>query len=704
VRDQATRSPPDPQAIQALTALMSQGQFARGEQQARAMTEQFPGHAFAWSALGACLAQMGRFGDALAPMRQAAALQPANAGLHHNLGNILNNLGRFDEAEADFRKALALKADFAPAHAGLGNALRRLRRLSEAESCFRKALALDSGSVEVLDSLGSTLNELGRPAEAEACFRRALALEPGSPGLYNNLGVSLSDQGRAAEAESCFRRALALSPDFAHAHNNLGNALRNQRRLEEAEGCFRRAIALSADFAYAYSNLGTVLIDTGRLQEAESVLRRALALQPDLVDAHSNLLFALNCRSDATPALLLDEARKYGHSVSGLVTRRYVEWHCESRPRRLRVGVVSGDLREHPVGYFLENLLREIGSESIELIAYPTRSGEDALSQRLRGRFAAWRPLAGLPDAAAAARIHADGVHILLDLSGHTEHNRLPMFAWKPAPVQASWLGYCGTTGVQEIDYVIADSWTLPPSAEVAFSEKIWRLPDTYLCFSPPDANVAVSAPPALSTGHVTFGSFNSLTKMTDEVVALWARVLAAVPGSRLFLKARQFREPAMRQGALDRYAVHGIERDRLILEDVLPTRVEHLAAHGRVDIALDPFPYSGITTSAEALWMGVPVLTLAGDRYLSRQGVGLMMNMGLPEWIASDPDDYVGRAVSHAADLQGLAALRASLRERFVTSPVCDAKRFARNFELALEGMWRTCGVFIKSHDASTQ
>jgi predicted O-linked N-acetylglucosamine transferase (SPINDLY family) len=431
------------------------------------------------------------------------------------------------------------------------------------------------------------------------------------------------------------------------------------------------------------------LIDMGRLEEAEVSLRRALALQPDFTDAYSNLLFALNCRSDSASAAL-EAAHQYGQCVNGLVTRRYTDWLCEARPQRLRVGLVSGDLRQHVVGFFLESLLREINPERIELIAYPTQPAEDQLSQRLRAHLAAWRPIVGLTDAAAAERIHADGVHVLLDLSGHTVHNRLPMFAYKPAPVQASWLGYLATTGVAAIDYLIADSWTLPTTEETSFTEKIWRLPETYLCFTPPAEDVPVSSLPALTEGRVTFGSFNSLTKMTDEVVALWARVLAAVPGSRLFLKTRQLKDVSIRQSIVERYAAHGIESDRLILEDVVPGRAEHLATYHRVDIALDPFPYSGITTSAEALWMGVPLLTLTGERFLSRQGVGLLINTGLPEWIASDPDDYVARAVSHAGNLQGLAALRASLRDRFLASPVCDAKRFARHFEQALEGMWQ--------------
>jgi predicted O-linked N-acetylglucosamine transferase (SPINDLY family) len=263
------------------------------------------------------------------------------------------------------------------------------------------------------------------------------------------------------------------------------------------------------------------------------------------------------------------------------------------------------------------------------------------------------------------------------------------MFAWKPAPVQASWLGYFATTGVAAIDYLIADPWTLPPSEDAHFTEQIWRLPETRLCFTPPEADVAVSPLPALTNGHVTFGCFNNLTKMNDGVVALWSRVLQAVPGSRLRLKAKQLDEASVRASVLERFAAQGIGAERLVLEG-RSRRADYLASYGQVDIGLDPFPFTGGTTSAESLWMGVPVLTLAGDRLVSRQGVGLMMNAGLADWVALDADDYVARAVAHAADLPRLAALRSGLRQQVQASPIFDAQRFAPLFEAVLRGMWR--------------
>jgi predicted O-linked N-acetylglucosamine transferase (SPINDLY family) len=405
---------------------------------------------------------------------------------------------------------------------------------------------------------------------------------------------------------------------------------------------------------------------------------------------------------------MLDAARRYGEVVARQVFPNVaggIRHDRDPDPERvLRVGLVSGDLCYHPVGFFAEGVVSALASRAdrLALFAYPTCIRTDEISERIKANCRGWHPVAGLSDEYMANRIRADGIDILIDLSGHTAYNRLPVFAWKPAPVQVSWLGYFATTGVAAIDYFVADPWTLPVSEEINFTEKVWRLPETRLCFTPPDAAVVVSPLPALVNGYVTFGCFNNLSKMNDKVVALWARVMDAVPGSRLFLKARQLTEASVRKSIAERFAAHGIDEGRLILEDYVP-RENYLAAYQRVDLALDPFPYTGGTTTAEALWMAVPVLTLAGERFISRQGVGLLMNAGLPDWIASDPDDYVARALAHASDLPRLAALRGNLRAQVLASPVYDAARFAKHFEAALRGMWQHwCGEQTGAADAN--
>jgi predicted O-linked N-acetylglucosamine transferase (SPINDLY family) len=323
------------------------------------------------------------------------------------------------------------------------------------------------------------------------------------------------------------------------------------------------------------------------------------------------------------------------------------------------------------------------------LIAYSTSTFSDALTERLKACCGEWNSTVGLSDKKLAERIFADQIDILIDLAGHTGYNRLPLFAWKPAPVQATWLGYLATTGVRAIDYIIGDPWVLPFAEQVYFTEKICHIPDSYVCFTPPEIDVPVSDLPAQNNGYITFGCFNNLSKVNDSVIALWSRILTAVPNSRLYLKTKQLSDPVVKVQVTAQFESHGIKPGRLILEGTKPNRTEHLASYGRVDIALDPFPYPGITTSVEALWMGVPMITLAAQGFLSRQGIGILTNAGLPDWISTDENDYVLKAIHHASDLTRLTALRARLRQQVMKSPLFDAPRFAQNFESTLRGMW---------------
>ena len=299
-----------------------------------------------------------------------------------------------------------------------------------------------------------------------------------------------------------------------------------------------------------------------------------------------------------------------------------------------------------------------------------------------------WKPIYGQTDEAAANMIYADGIHVLLDLSGHTADNRLPIFGYKPSPVQVSWLGYFATTGLNEMDYLIGDPYVTPPKDDDQFTEKVWRLPETRWCFTPPDVDIEVSVPPAVKHGYVTFGCFNNITKVNDKVVALWAKVLEAIPNSRLLLKAKQFHDQMARESIIQRFAALGINSKRISLEES-EDRQKYFAAYNRIDITLDSFPFTGGTTSVESLWMGVPLITLAGDSLISRQGVGVLTNAGLSDWIADDEESYLAKAIIFASDLDKLARLRANLRSQVLASPLFDAPRFARNLENALFEMW---------------
>jgi protein O-GlcNAc transferase len=375
--------------------------------------------------------------------------------------------------------------------------------------------------------------------------------------------------------------------------------------------------------------------------------------------------------------------------VGKSVTARFTSWHCVQPPKRLRVGLVSGDFNNHPVGFFLENVLAHIDTSCVELIAYSTQRKYDDLTGRIMPFFSEWRQLEGLDDESAAHLIRNDCVHILIDLAGHTAHNRLPVFAWKPAPVQVSWLGYGSTTGVSEIDYVLGNPYSTPAEESNHFTEIIWPLPETSLCFSLPNLNLEVAPLPALSNGFITFGCFNNLAKLNDEVLSVWARILKAVPTSRLFLKNKQLGESSVCLTTIARFAAYGVSEDRLLLEGRSP-RSEYLKAYNRVDIVLDPFPFPGGTTTVEGLWMGVPFITRHGDRFIAHQGEMIAQSTGLlSDWIARDDDEYVAKAIRFSSNPEYLAGLRTILRRHLHLSPLFNASRFARYFEKALWGMW---------------
>ncbi len=649
-----------------------------------------PQNAEVHASLGDALRSLGQHADAAESYHRALDINPQNFELHHNLGMYLQGLGHTSTAVASYRRALELRPDVAVMHFNLGNALRELGKIDDAVASYRRTLEINPHLPEAYCNLGNALGELGKLDDAVASYQRAIEMKPDFAEAHCSLGAVRQNLGQFKSAVSSYRRALEINPAFPEAHYNLGNGLRALEQFEDAILSFRDALSINPNYVEAYHNLGSSLEQLGRLDEALASYKRALQIQPDNLETHKNLLFALNYSASHSIPTCLEQARRYGHlAATRAGVTRFASWCCQPTPRLLRVGLVSGDLRNHPVGYFLESLLSRADSMRLEIIAYPTFNKSDDITSGIRRRVADWRPLFGQSDEAAARLIRADGVHVLIDLSGHTDKNRLPVFAFRPAPVQCTWLGYFATTGVAEIDYVLGDPYVTPVEEASHFTERLWQLPDSYLCFTPPRFEVEVGALPALSSHQITFGCFNNLAKMNDEVVALWARVLQEVRGSRLLLKTLQLRDVRIRETTQQRFAARGIAPDRLILEGSSP-RAELIATYNRVDIALDPFPYPGGTTSVEALWMGVPFITRRGDRFLSHIGETIAHNSGLSDWIAADNKDYLVKAIEFASNLPRLSDLRAGLRQQVLASPMFDATSFAHNFDAALWDMWR--------------
>ena len=645
-----------------------------------------PDYAEAYSNQGDTLRKTGRPDEALAAFNEALRLRPDYAEAHNNRGNSLRDLGRSDEALAAYDSALLFRPDYAKAYANRGKALQDMSRLDDALADYDTALRLKPDLAEVHNNRGNTLRGMGRPEEALAAFDTALRLKPDLAEVHNNRGNTLQEMGRPEGALAAFDAALRVKPDLAEIHNNRGNALRDLGRLDDALAAYDTALQLKPDFAEAYATRGNLFLSLMRLDEAMIDYDVALSLKPDFAEAYTSKLMALHYVAFDARGAIAAAARAFGASVNR-VGAPLAFANAPIPDRRLRIGYVSGDLRRHPVGYFLQSILRNHASGAVEVFCYSNTRREDDLTASFQSQADHWRPLNGLADEAATAVIRADAIDILVDLSGHTARNRLALFARRPAPVQVSWLGYFGTTGIAAMDYVLADRFVVPPGEDDAFTEQVWRMPGSYLCFMPPDIDVPVR--PRDMQGPVTFGSFNNLAKLSPHTVSLWARVMQSVPASRLFLKTKQLADAAVCQAVRERFAGHGIEADRLVLEGPSP-RADLLAAYNRVDIALDPYPYGGGTTTAEALWMGAPVVTLRGGTWTGRVSESILSTVGLSDLVAGSQEAYVDLAAKLAADQDRRTALHATLRSRLAESPFCDGASFTRQLEDAYRDMWK--------------
>jgi protein O-GlcNAc transferase len=507
------------------------------------------------------------------------------------------------------------------------------------------------------DALASALEhqQAGRLQEAERIYRQVLSAEPSHPQALHLLGLLNYEAGKSAIAVAFISRAIAIEPRIPSFHHNLGAALQAQ----------------------------------GRLDEALASYRQALAIRPDSPQAHSNLLTTLQFVPGPRAALVA-EARAWGARHAEPLTAGVRPHRNRADPeRRLRIGYVSGELYRHPVGYFLESVLIAHERSRVEVFCYTNGQRTDDLTARLRGASDHWRSLVGIGDVAAAELIRADGIDILVDLSGHVGNHRLLVFARRAAPVQATWLGYSDTLGISTVDYIMADPIVCPEGDDEFYVERVVRLPSCFLCYRPPRPSPDVAELPALSRGYITLGCFNRISKITPEVAALWAEVLRKMPEARLCLKGSGLDEPMLRARYSHMFRDQGVVPNRLRLLGPSPHR-QHLAAHSEIDLALDPFPYSGSTSTAEALWMGVPVVSLRGDRFVSRTSATILAAVGLPDLVAESPQGYVETVVALADDVRQLAQLRATLRQRVARSPLCDGPRFTSGLESAYREMWR--------------
>ena len=595
----------------------------------------------------------GRLAEAEHACRQALAADPRHVHSLYLMGMIAGEADRVEESLKWFDQTLASSPDFAQAHGGRGVVLASLNRLEEAEQALRRSLELNPRQMETWFALGNLKAEQNEHYPAFEAFLQVLQIDPHNAQAWTNMGLALQRVGKLDDALAAFERARSLMPAVAGIH----------------------------------FQLASTLLALGLTDEAVASCRRALELDPCFVQTHSNLLLFMTYQAGGSAADRLAAHKAWDRVHSEPLTPYSPVYVNERDPeRRLKIGYVSGDFHEHPVGWLLANVLPAHDRAKVEVFCYACEVIEDDVTVRLKVAADHWRDITALSNESVAGRVREDGIDILVDLAGHTGKHRLLTFARRPAPVQASWLGYPGTTGMSAIDYLVMDAVTAPAGAEAWCSETLVRLPHGRFCYAPPLFAPAVAERPS---GPVTFGSFNHLAKLGPEVVLLWARVLTAVPQSRLVLKWAGLSEPSVRERLTTAFAAEGIGADRLELRGASP-HAEMLGEYSDIDIALDSFPFSGGMTSAEALWMGVPVVTWPQDRIASRQTVAFLAELGLTDLAATSADDYVRIAADLAADPARRAELRQTLRPRMAAAPLTDGTTFTPGLEDAYRQMWR--------------
>ncbi len=643
------------QMLKRATVLHKQGAISKAEALCNKILNTTPEHAWALNLLGIIQCQSDREEMGIKLIARALHAMPEEASFYNNFGTGLTRLGHHKDAIIAFKRALELKPSYAAAHNNIAAAFKALGNLREAKQHYQSAVYL-------------------RPTFAEA---------------WANLANVLIDMGNIIEAETASRESIKLSPNYVAAQNSLGIVLHRRGLYSESEACFRYAIQLCYEYPDALCNLGELLKEQGRAEDAMAYYDEAWRLAPEEFDKGSNRLFAMCCLASLTPKNITKAHREWGKAFSRTPSKKHIH-RDKNLDRRLRVGYVSADFRRHSVAYFLEPIFENHNKLAFETFAYANMAGDDEVTHRLKNYSDHWCDVFGMDDQTMVAKIIADKIDILVDLSGHTRGGRLPVFASKPAPIQITYLGYPATSGLKQIDYRITDSWADPPKLTEHFhTEKLLRLKNGFLCYRPPENAPKIMPAPSLNSGRVTFGSFNNLAKLTSNLIKTWAEILKSVPNSQLRLKSKALGDQVIRKRITQIFSDLGIREDRVTLVPWI-TNTSPLSAYEDIDIGLDTYPYHGTTTTMEALWMGVPVITLAGHWHASRVGISILARGKMSALIATNLSDYIDKAITLANSPDLLREYRQTLRDSLVRHGLTDGARFTNELENAYIWTWQ--------------
>jgi len=710
-----------PQLMQLATKSHQAGDLARAERLYRQVLHHQPGHSNALHLLGVIAAQREHHDEAITLIQQAITRNPQIANFHNSLGNVFYSQKQFRQAQACYQRVIQLEPHFFEAYNNLGNVLRELGELAQARVCYEQALQLHPKFPEAYHNLGLLLSESHQAQAAIECWQRALQLNPNFSGaaqslgnllkkqgnfakaleylqqglasnpqsaeFYNEMGSVWYEQGNLAEAIGCFQQALLLKPHFVLALNNLGAAFTAQQRLTEAIDCFQRAFELDSQAAVTSNNLATALRHRGQLTLAVHHYQQALTLDPQFTIAHQNLLYTFNFLSEYSTATIFHYYKNFNdHCTYPL------QAHLNSRDlhRKLKIAYVSPDFRRHSVAYFILPILAQHDHQRFEIFCYYNATQIDQTTQRCQSYADHWVACARFSDEELCQHIRGAQIDILVDLAGHTAGNRLLTLARKPAPLQVTYLGYPNTTGLTTIDYRLTDHYVDCEGVNDLWTvERPLKLPGSFVCYQPDSETPPVNELPVFQNGYLTFVCLNNYAKFSCETLAMWSDLLQQLSDAKLLIKSTSFKDEETKTSCLERFANLGIAPQRLILITSWLSEQAHLATYHQADLALDTYPYHGTTTTCEALWMGVPVVTLLGERYASRIGLSILSTLGLTELVAATPDEYVKIVLKLANNLVYLQKLRKELRQRMQTSPLLDAVTFTRHLESTYLNIW---------------
>ncbi|MFS8906391.1 tetratricopeptide repeat protein [Synechococcus sp. O70.2] len=694
----------DPQRVEAHinlgTALLEQDQPEAAIEAYRAALALQPDRPRVYFNLATAFRKLQQPERALDYYHVAIGLQPDYAEAHRGLANLLSDRklrkvfsnGLLDSM-AHLSRALGVRPDFAQAYFEAGCLLLDQLRFKEAIPLLEKALEYKPDFALAYNNLGLAYRHLNEPEKEEIQYRQALVHDPQLAEAYCNLGLLLQSQHRNAEALPVLQEAVRLKPDFVEGHRALGSAYKELNRLSEALEALEQALALKPDDPSTYAVLAGVYLQQCRHKEAIQAYRKSAKLAPGVIAFHGNILMGLHYAPDFDPEETLREHKKWGDATQAAVAHLRRPYHRDRDLKRpLRIGYISGDFKLHSVSMFFEHVYNHHDHERFQIYCYSNTPHSDMVTERMKEKADGWRDIYKIrSDVEVAELIHEDKIDILVDLAGHTAYNRLGVLALKPAPIQVTYLGYPNTTGLTLVDYRITDAYADPPGmTEKYHTEKLMRLPKSFLCYNPVDIFPPVSELPALSAGYITFGCCNNPTKITPNVVAVWAEILKRLPNARILLKNMRYTDSSVREIFWGHFEEHGVDRQRVHLVGDRQSIPEHLQIYNEIDIGLDPFPYNGTTTTCETLWGGAPVVVLAGNAHVCRVGVSILTNVGLPELVAQTPEEYVEIAVNLANDLERLRHLRHNLRDMMEKSPLRDPQGHARALEQAYRQMWK--------------